>query len=132
MKTALYTHASSFGHDTSPGHPESIARIEAVTNALSGSSWERLERFEAPKATEEQLQRVHGVDYVTTVLDNIPKDGYGRLDADTILSPGSDEAALRAAGAIIAAVDRVMTGEVDNAFCAVRPPGHHAEPQRGM
>jgi acetoin utilization deacetylase AcuC-like enzyme len=75
---------------------------------------------------------VHGGGYVDLVLDNIPDDGYARLDADTVLSPGSGEAGLRAAGAIIAAVDEVVSGNADNAFCAVRPPGHHAEPDRGM
>ncbi len=132
MTTALYTHSSSFDHDTSPGHPESIARIEAVVDALSGSSWNALHRFEAPKVTETQLQQVHDTNYVSLVQSNIPEEGYARLDADTILSPGSGEAAFRAAGAIIAAVDKVVLGEVDNAFCAVRPPGHHAEPGRGM
>lgn len=132
MTTALYTHASSAQHDTGAGHPESIARIEAVNHALAGDSWGRLARSDAPLATREQLQRVHAGGYVDLVLDNIPEDGYARLDADTVLSPGSGEAALRAAGAIIAAVDDVMTGKADNAFCAVRPPGHHAEPERGM
>jgi hypothetical protein len=76
---------------------------------------------------------VHVGGYVDLVLENIPEDGYARhLDEDTVLSPGTGEAALRAAGAIIAAVDDVMAGTVDNAFCAVRPPGHHAEPERGM
>jgi acetoin utilization deacetylase AcuC-like enzyme len=132
MTTALYSHASSLDHDTSAGHPERIARIEAVNAALSGASWDALVRHEAPRVTEEQLQRVHDAGYVGLVLDNIPDEGYARLDADTVLSPGSGEAALRGAGAIIAAVDEVATGRADNAFCAVRPPGHHAEPGRGM
>ena len=132
MTTALYTHSSSFDHDTSPGHPESIARIEAVVDALSGSSWNALCRLEAPRATETQLQQVHDESYINLVQNNIPEEGYARLDADTILSPGSEEAAFRAAGAIIAAVDQIVSGKIDNAFCAVRPPGHHAEPRRGM
>jgi acetoin utilization deacetylase AcuC-like enzyme len=132
MTTALYTHASSAGHDTGAGHPERIARIEAVNAALSGESWSGLVRSEAPLATTEQLKRVHEGGYVDLVLDNIPVDGYTRLDPDTVLSPGTGEAALRAAGAIIAAVDDVVAGNADNAFCAVRPPGHHAEPKRGM
>ena len=132
MTTALFTHASSLEHDTSPGHPERIARIEAVNDALAGDSYAALARREAPLATKEQLQRVHVGGYVDLVLDNIPEDGYARLDADTVLSPGSGEAGLRAAGAIIAAVDEVVSGNADNAFCAVRPPGHHAEPERGM
>ena len=132
MTTALYTHASSAQHDTGAGHPERIARIEAVNKALSGDSWSGLVRSDAPLATKEQLKRVHEGGYVDLVLDNIPVDGYVRLDPDTILSPGTGEAALRAAGAIIAAVDDVVAGTADNAFCAVRPPGHHAEPKRGM
>ena len=132
MTTALYTHSSSFDHDTSPGHPESIARIEAVVDALSGSSWNALRRLDAPRATETQLQQVHDESYINLVQNNIPEEGYARLDADTILSPGSEEAAFRAAGAIIAAVDQIVSGKIDNAFCAVRPPGHHAEPRRGM
>lgn len=132
MTTALYTHASSAAHDTGAGHPERIARIEAVNAALSGESWSGLVRSEAPLATTEQLKRVHEGGYVDLVLDNIPVDGYSRLDPDTVLSPGTGEAALRAAGAIIAAVDDVVAGRADNAFCAVRPPGHHAEPKRGM
>ena len=132
MTTVLYTHASSLDHDTSPGHPERIARIGAVNKALSGSSFDGLVRREARQATVEELERVHSGDYVRFILDNIPEEGYARIDADTIISPGSGEAALRAAGAIIAAVDDVAAGRADNAFCAVRPPGHHAEPGRGM
>ncbi len=132
MTTALYTHPSSLEHDTGPGHPEKIARIEAVYAALSGDSYRALDRREAQPATLDQLSRVHRGEYVRTILENIPEEGYARLDADTIVSPGSGEAALCAAGAIVAAVDDIVAGTIDNAFCAVRPPGHHAEPERGM
>lgn len=132
MTTVLYTHSSSLEHDTSPGHPERIARIETVYEALSGDSYASLVRKEAPRAPDDALTRVHRGDYVKLVMDNIPDEGFARLDADTIISPGSGEAALRAAGAIISAVDDVVAGAADNAFCAVRPPGHHAEPERGM
>ena len=132
MTTALYTHPSSLEHDTGAGHPERIARIEAVNEALAGESWSALIRHDAPLATSYQLKRVHDGGYVDLVLDNIPEDGLARLDADTVLSPGTGDAALHAAGAIIAAVDAVAGGDADNAFCAVRPPGHHAEPRRGM
>ena len=132
MTTILYTHASSLEHDTGPHHPESIARIEAVYDALSGDGYVALLRRDARAATAEELGRVHEDGYVRLVLDNIPKDGYARLDADTVLSPGSGEAALHAAGAMADAVDAVMSGAATNAFCAVRPPGHHAEPGRGM
>jgi acetoin utilization deacetylase AcuC-like enzyme len=132
MTTALYTHASSSEHDTGAGHPERIARIEAVGNALAGTSWDALMRRDAPRATRDQLERVHAGSYLDVLFANIPDEGYAHLDADTVMSPGTGEAALRAAGAIIAAIDDVMTGAADNAFCAVRPPGHHAEPGRGM
>ena len=132
MNTALYTHPSSLKHDTSAGHPERIARIEAVNEALAGDSWSALIRHEAPRATKDQLVRVHDSRYVDLVLNNIPEDGFTRLDADTVMSPFTGDAALHAAGAIIAAVDTVAAGEADNAFCAIRPPGHHAEPGNGM
>ncbi|MEE2997234.1 MAG: histone deacetylase family protein [Pseudomonadota bacterium] len=132
MTTALFTHPSSLQHNTSTGHPERIARIETINEALGGDSWATLVRKEAMRATNEQLNLIHERRYVDGVLDNIPEDGFVHLDADTVLSPGSGEAALYAAGAVISAVDTVVAGEVDNAFCAVRPPGHHAEPERGM
>ena len=132
MNTALYTHPSSLKHDTSAGHPERIARIEAVNEALAGDSWSALIRHEAPRATKDQLVRVHDSRYVDLVLNNIPEDGFARLDADTVMSPCTGDAALHAAGAIIAAVDTVASGDADNAFCAIRPPGHHAEPGNGM
>lgn len=128
MPTALFTHEACLGHVPGPSHPESPARLEAVYSALSGSDFEALDRREAPQATIDQIARVHPRDYVTQVLEAIPEKGAVRLDADTIVSPGSGEAALRAAGAVCAAVDAVVGGEVRNAFCAVRPPGHHAEP----
>ena len=132
MNTALYTHPSSLKHDTGAGHPERIARIEAVNEALAGDSWSALIRHEAPRATIDQLVRVHDSRYVDLVLNNIPEDGFARLDADTVMSPCTGDAALHAAGAIIAAVDTVASGDADNAFCAIRPPGHHAEPGNGM
>lgn len=132
MTTILCTHPSSLEHDTGPHHPERIARVETIYEALSGDSYDALLRKEAPRAALEEIARVHRRGYVDLVLDNIPETGYARLDPDTVISPGSGEAALHAAGAIISAVDAVMTGVADNAFCAVRPPGHHAEPGRGM
>lgn len=128
MTTALYTHEACLGHDPGPSHPESPARLKSVLSALQGDAFAALDRREAPRATIDQIARVHPHDYVTRVLAHIPKEGAARLDADTIVSPGSGEAALRAAGAACAAVDAVATDEVRNAFCAIRPPGHHAEP----
>jgi acetoin utilization deacetylase AcuC-like enzyme len=88
--------------------------------------------LEAPKASREQLGRVHPAYFVDALLKAVPERGLVQVDGDTILSPGSGEAALRAAGALVTAVDRVMSGELSNAFCAVRPPGHHAEPTNAM
>ncbi|MFN4089440.1 MAG: histone deacetylase family protein [Alphaproteobacteria bacterium] len=132
MTTLLVTHAACMGHDTTPGHPERPARLQAVLAAMDGPGFEGLVRREAPRATEAELARVHDARYVGAVLDAVPSEGFVLLDDDTIASPGSGEAALRAAGAVRAAVDAVMAGEVRNAFCAVRPPGHHAEASRAM
>ncbi|MEK9660246.1 MAG: histone deacetylase family protein [Alphaproteobacteria bacterium] len=132
MTTLLVTHSACLDHDTSPGHPESPARLRAVLKALDAPDFDALQRIEAPRATREQLLLVHPEAHVDKVFAEVPEHGYGRIDADTIVSPGSGEAALRAAGALVAAVDAVMDGSADNAFCAVRPPGHHAEPMRAM
>ncbi|GAB4180007.1 MAG: histone deacetylase family protein [Thalassobaculales bacterium] len=132
MTTALITHQACLGHDTGPYHVERIARLEAVLAALSAPEFAGLARHEAPAASLEQLALVHDRAYVEAVLAAIPARGYHGLDGDTVVSPGSGEAALRAAGALVAAVDAVVGGAVRNAFCAVRPPGHHAEPGRAM
>ncbi len=132
MTTLLYTHEACHGHDTAPGHPERSARLRAVLDALQGREFSLLERREAPLIGPEELTRVHPQPYVDRVLAAIPASGYARLDPDTVISPGSGEAAFRAAGAVRAAVDAVVAGEASNAFCAVRPPGHHAEPYRAM
>ncbi len=132
MTTQLYFHPICIEHDAGDMHPESPARLKAVMTALSSADFDGLERREAPKATTEQLGRAHDPDYVQLVLDNVPDAGRVHLDPDTAMCPQSGEAALRAAGAACAAVDAVMAGEADNAFCAVRPPGHHAERDRAM
>ena len=132
MTTALYTHPACLGHDPGHGHPESPARLRAVLAALDAPEFRALDRREAPLVTREQLLRVHPQTHVQHVLDAVPQQGHAALDGDTVLSPGSGEAALRAAGAVCAAIDAVATAEVTNAFCAVRPPGHHARPAQGM
>ena len=132
MTTLLYTHGACLDHDPGPTHPESPARLGAVLAALDGAEFAGLERREAPRAGLDQIARVHAAAYIDAVLDAIPATGYAGLDPDTIVSPGSGEAALRAAGAVCAGVDAVATGAAANAFCAVRPPGHHAEPSRAM
>ena len=132
MTTLLYTHPACLEHDPGDHHPESAARLRAVLDALADPEFALLERREAPAAAFEDLLRVHPRRHVERMLRAVPRSGYVGVDADTILSPASGEAALRAAGAVVAAVDAVMAGEADNAFCAVRPPGHHAEPERAM
>src|SRR5215471_424047 len=132
MTTFLYTHPACLEHDPGRHHPEAPARLHAVLDALADPEFARLERREAPKAALEDLLRVHPRPHVERLLRAVPKSGHVGIDADTILSPASGEAALRAAGAVVAAVDAVVAREADNAFCAVRPPGHHAEPDRAM
>ncbi|HTI86107.1 MAG TPA: histone deacetylase family protein [Alphaproteobacteria bacterium] len=132
MATLLYTHPDCVAHDTSPGHPERSARLTSVLKALDAPSFAALVRREAPRADLAAIARVHDAAYVREILDAVPEREYVALDADTIMSPRSGEAALRAAGALVAAVDAVLKGEARNAFCAVRPPGHHATFDRAM
>ena len=122
----LYTHPACLRHSAGPGHPESPSRLQAVLEALDNDKFARLDRIEAPRATREQLLRVHAAGLIDGIFAAAPEDGYVRLDADTAMSPDSLEAALRAAGAACAAVDAALAGANVRAFCAVRPPGHHA------
>ncbi len=132
MPTLLYSHPAFLAHDPGPHHPERPERLRAIHAALEREAFQALERREAPRAGKAEIARVHGARYIDWILEQIPKEGWAGLDADTIVSPGSGEAALRAAGAVCAAVDAVVEGEARNAFCAVRPPGHHAEPEHAM
>ena len=132
MTTALYTHRACLAHDMGRHHPESPARLAAVLAALEAPTFAKLDWREAPAATIDQISRVHPVEFIELLLAAVPASGIHQVDADTSLCPASGEAALRAAGALCAAVDAVITGEVANAFCAVRPPGHHAEPAQAM
>jgi acetoin utilization deacetylase AcuC-like enzyme len=132
MTTLLYTHSSCLDHDPGSHHPEAPARLRTVLAALSGPQYALLERREAPEAALDDVLRVHSRHHVEQVLGAVPKAGHAAIDADTVLSPASGTAALHAAGAVAAAVDAVVAKEADNAFCAVRPPGHHAEPNRAM
>jgi acetoin utilization deacetylase AcuC-like enzyme len=132
MTTTLISHAACLEHDTGAGHPERSDRLRAVLQALDADAFRQIDRREAPLAGVEELTRVHDVTYVDIILGNVPARGHVMVDGDTVMSPGSGEAALRAAGAVCAAVDAVVSGAAHNAFCAVRPPGHHAEPGRAM
>ncbi|MGH8182859.1 MAG: histone deacetylase family protein [Rhodanobacteraceae bacterium] len=128
----VYTHPACFAHDPGNAHPEAPARLHAVLQALETPRFSELERIEAPRVTREQLQRVHDTEYVDRIFASTPSDGLEPLDPDTVMSPGSLEAALRAAGAVCAATDAVLHDETRHAFCAVRPPGHHATRNEAM
>ncbi|MGD8708822.1 MAG: histone deacetylase family protein [Ectothiorhodospiraceae bacterium] len=132
MATWLITHPLFLEHDTGPGHPEAPARLRAILEALEAPEFEALERREAEAATLDQLCLVHLQSYVEETLAFIPREGLRSIDADTIVSPASGDAALHAAGAVVQGVDAVMQGEAERVFCAVRPPGHHAERDHAM
>ena len=133
MTLALITHPACLTHDTGPGHPERIERLSAVLAALDAAEIPGLIHEEAPRASIDQLAAVHARAHVDTLLAlEVPEGEHAALDADTTLSSGSVEAALRAAGAVIRGVDMVVEGKADAAFAAVRPPGHHAEPDGAM
>jgi acetoin utilization deacetylase AcuC-like enzyme len=131
VSTHLFTHPACLAHDTGPGHAERPERLDAVVDALREAFDARLHWHEAPLATRAQLLRAHRPALLERVLDAHP-DGRVALDPDTVLSPASAEAALRAAGAAIAAVDTVLSPAGGRAFCAVRPPGHHATADTAM
>ena len=129
MKTALITHADCLGHLTPDGHPERVARLEHALHALEPLD---LIRVTAPLAADDDILSVHPESYLQSLAQSLPASGFFQIDADTWMSPGSLDAAFRAAGAVVKAVDMVMNGEAANAFAAVRPPGHHAERQTAM
>jgi acetoin utilization deacetylase AcuC-like enzyme len=128
-----YSHSLCRQHSMGPGHPECPERLAAIEDRLIRSGLDAfVERREAPEASREALQRVHDAGHVQGVLNTRPASGLVRLDPDTAMNAHSADAALRAAGAVVAAVDAVIDGETDFAFCAVRPPGHHAERAQAM
>jgi acetoin utilization deacetylase AcuC-like enzyme len=133
MTTAFITHADCLKHDMGAHHPERPARLTAIEDQLIASGvGQYLTRYEAPLATDEQLARVHPPDYVRAIRDAAPHAGTVHLDPDTAMNPWTLQAALRAAGAAVLAVDLVLEKKVTSAFCAVRPPGHHACRARPM
>lgn len=131
MELALYTHPAMLDHTPKSGHPERPERLTAVLDALADSDLD-FERREARPATNAELERVHAPAFVEAVTRAAPAIGLARLDPDTWMSPGSLQAARRAAGAAVEAVQEVAAGRLQRAFCAVRPPGHHAEPAQAM
>ena len=131
MSVALFTHPDMLAHRPGTGHPESPERLQAVLDALDAAAL-GLDRHAATEAAVADLERLHPADHVARLLAAAPDSGLRQLDADTVLSPGSVRAARLAAGAVVDAVRAVARGETARAFAAVRPPGHHAEPDTSM
>ena len=132
MTTGLWTHEAFANHITPPGHPEQVARLAYVTGALSDDRFAALDRRQAPVADDVTILRCHPQPYIDRILSSEPVSGWRQLDEDTHMSPGSVEAARRAVGGAVAAVDAVLAGDLTNAFVAARPPGHHAERETPM
>ncbi len=132
MTYAILSHPAALGHETPPGHPERVARFEAVSAALAAPDFADALRIEAPVAERAALLRAHPERYLAAIEAAAPAAGSRALDPDTHMSPGTLEAARRAAGAAVKAVDMVLGGEARAAFSAMRPPGHHAERERAM
>jgi len=131
-KTLFLTHSDCQKHNAGPNHPEKPERLDAVLEALDFPQFSKLLREDAPNCDRSTLKLVHTSELVDNIFNHIPTEGYVAIEGDTIISPDSGEAALRAVGAVCAAIDNVIAGQVQNAFCAVRPPGHHAEAGRSM
>ena len=127
--SALITHEDCLEHLTPTGHPEQVARLEYILDALKEIN---LLRVSAPMAADDDILRIHPLEYISYLKDSLPQTGYKPLDGDTHISSGSLTAAYRAAGGVLRAIDLVLSGEAKNAFVAVRPPGHHAETQTAM
>ena len=134
MSTLLISHPACLNHENGMGHPERPDRLRAIEQALEDERFHMLAREQAPMATPEIVALCHPMEYIEAIREAAPSEGEGmvRLDADTSMSPGSFEAALRAVGGGMLAVDEVMTRKAANAFVAVRPPGHHTETARPM
>lgn len=132
MTTLYLSHPASLEHQTPPGHPERPDRVRAIERVLEAERFACLLREQAPTAEIEAIARVHPEPYVRVLQNAAPREGLKQIDADTTMSPGTFEAALRAAGGATLAVDEVMTGKVINAFAGLRPPGHHAERAQAM
>jgi len=126
VKTLFFSHPSGLAHDMGGGHPECPGRLRAIESVLEDPKFNKLERREATAATHEVVLRAHPQSYLTALEQASPKTGLAALDSDTVMCPATLDAALHSAGAAVAAVDSVMSGEADTAFVATRPPGHHA------
>jgi len=126
MTTALFTHPNCLDHSNGAGHPERPERLAAILKEFERPEYAALLRCEAPEASVDQIARVHDRSYIESIFARVPSEGVVEIEGETGLAPGSGRAALRAAGALVAAVDMVLAKKADNVFCAVRPPGHHA------
>ena len=127
MTTLVLSHSSSLDHDTGPGHPERPDRIRAIEQLLQHERFQELTRLQAPGGDHQAILRVHPAEYVKAIENAVPQQGLIGLDQDTIMSPGTLDAIMHAVGGVVLATNAVMHRNVDNAFVAVRPPGHHAE-----
>ena len=132
MKTAFITHPDCLNHITPSGHPECINRLEGITQRLNKSDFNALLRIKAPLGKISNLRLGHPENYIEKIASLIPKTSIHAIDNDTFVSPDSYKAALRGVGSITKAIDLVMAQKVKNAFCATRPPGHHAEKKKAM
>lgn len=133
MTTAFITHRECWLHDMGKFHPECPDRLAAINDRLIAAGLDLYLSFiDAPVATREQVARAHPASYFDELMANVPEHGIRHLDPDTAMNPNTMKAALRSAGAGILATDLVMKGEIENAFCAIRPPGHHAERAKAM
>ena len=132
MKTGLITSETYQNHDTGPGHPEQIARVSVIIENFKKLNNQNILWKKPSIITDEIIKNTHDAEYVDLIKNSFPNKGFSSLDGDTIISPGSKNATFDAAGSIIAAIDGVQNKEFKNAFCSVRPPGHHAERKKAM
>lgn len=126
----VYSHPCFLKHDTGPGHPERRERLAVLLDLFKDPPFNRIPLLDAPEADMEWITRAHPENHVMALQEMIPDHGYAMVDSDTVMSPGTWDTALRAAGAVCRAVDDVLAGKTKAAFCAVRPPGHHAGPEK--
>lgn len=132
LNTLYITHPVALKHEMGDGHPERPDRLRAIERILEAEEFKGLQRDQAPRGSREAILRVHPADFIDVLERETPRDGYAQLDADTVMNPSTFEAAVHSVGGACLAVDDVMAGRCDNAFVAMRPPGHHAERSTAM
>ncbi len=134
MTTLFYSHPECLQHHTGDGHPENSQRLIAIEQALQVQEFDPLIRLDAPleETVYQYIRFIHSDVHCRSILESIPAQGFNYIDSDTVLSPGTGNAALRAVSSVCAALDQILNHQAKQAFCAVRPPGHHAEPNRAM